>query len=1847
MKWRVALLLLVILLSAGMAMAQDLDLRLHAWDGKSDPYKDPKFEWVEEDGAYVVRNQKCYAGMEFGVLYYQDYGGRVWLGGVWDKIVPGHQNYLVQRTGDRKAVNFKITEEGVYDFILNNIDPADYMYIYQGILGSMVVKKHRENPEGLRLDGTVTVTKDERSYSYKVSWDLLCNTGGFYSYVYNNYSGVLEADLNNASDERLAKVVLPQDDKVTLILVDRNGENVNNYYLGYSLNYTLNYREAGSDAEFQKLTVDSYGNTNLNFSTDHGLFIGMVDIPANTEFYLASATQPLPDPNLDIMPVSEDVLVSQYKTEWDVAPRAYGAPGNIYFKTGDQPYHGILKFNPVTMQLRLEVPDEGPWDLESDDKEKLPQKLYLHGVLPLEDNPIDDWGGYHDELAADMVLEGEYEWSKQAVYYFDLNLTDDAWFRIFTEENAVTGRWWILGATDNYSSLLRGCWAPASDINVEVPNSRFDIANSWCKPSPEDGAQWHIPAGKWHLVVKFTGEGPNKPQLYCYKDTENTEEYSLQIQDDNSEGGQGNIHALSLDEFGNYVGTFEVLNATTNPSYHIGLVLRKYTPDNKEGTPYIVKMPEGMSIYDPDDWAQARINTETKICLSYVDGEYIEGLNPWIKAGPKGRYKFTFNPTNETLTFSPDYSKVHMPLKPEDFVDMDGNPRSHYFIVGSRTADFRLLPEWELTPENNYTIENRLMYPGMFGIAQVDNYDDYIYHNFKLWYVSGEMSATHENNGQVLNASGEYPLTIHVDTDYEYDVTGQYVQVSKIINARAIKDYGDYYSYHDNYSNPWPFIVLQSMQKESNSNGSQKVTSWWHFTDFAADETDEYGTHYSRETLAKAFKKGTPSLASSIGIKLADNGNPEKLLIGPVKTWKENKADVLREVNFFMVGTDFINERPYGDTRYLNPQNTTLYGYTNVSDWANQWIQYDPESGQAYMDGDGKYLFQTVYQDSWIKDHPTLFYRAADNTVYDSNSLRLRSLAELAAAGDDKFEGYYRDMQDKKLGDGTLKKYTDADAPVKYDFYDRVGAPDPHVGMAYRKGDIEAPMAEGGWQPYALSDLTFGGWFKVWSGFGGGHEGFGSWTDNVEVGDAYAWFNMNVGHSMARNPLRVKAGEVEVNASESTPEAEAEKDRLVNFYLTGKDDPAADFMTREVDGAYPLRTYKRLILWLNTTDRTDLTDNSTSGMAKSYVQLVVSDLSPVIKARHGEVDHSVVYAWNLVKENMFDDKTVTAATVTVYRDGEVIGTYPQPEAVGKLTSECTAEGMFSQTLTDCLAGEYWMKVDVTYDDGVTKDAVSNHIHIYDEVYPALLTAWQRTATVGDRTLYGFNVSGTVGLPETDENRAFKEYTDGSGVKKRLYLKDLISHFLVSYKVPEADILTKRVEYVPGETTEFLLKLDGSDRVTVKAQAVAKESPLTVDGQTVELTANEISLLENTLATEAVELTLPIAKVNVTARSIDTEDFDTEADITAHPGHTDATPVRYRKVNSMNSTLEIEDNALLEAPEGEQETVSYTLAAANGRLSVNADGTSARVTHADAFTTEDNLFRSENTYTLTTEYRRGDVLLKGVADKTVTDDEWERELPRPARITVEDEDIALRGARKNWNGKYGMLCELRIFVPNSVNDGVSASDIVYLGGFDRPEGIDAAPVVKAPEDLKGGFLLISDKHADKFMGLEGATIGGSFLEWNGTQTWCENHDWAHAVAREGFALNFVDAVFYEGQDFASYTDGVSSPAFTVKTYNVYPFLVESGSAEAKAPTRAASAADNLKLLSLDGLITVPEKNWNDKVFTGIGEAYGPAEGPVDVYTTTGQLVMRGVTRAEALRTLQPGLYLVGNEKIMVK
>ncbi len=98
---------------------------------------------------------------------------------------------------------------------------------------------------------------------------------------------------------------------------------------------------------------------------------------------------------------------------------------------------------------------------------------------------------------------------------------------------------------------------------------------------------------------------------------------------------------------------------------------------------------------------------------------------------------------NMTMTISSSSMVVddtNMPLKKADFVDADGNPVAHYFYVGTRTAGWRLLPEWELTKQSDgsYRLAGRLMYPGLFGIAKVDNFDDYKNHKYTYYYDGGK-----------------------------------------------------------------------------------------------------------------------------------------------------------------------------------------------------------------------------------------------------------------------------------------------------------------------------------------------------------------------------------------------------------------------------------------------------------------------------------------------------------------------------------------------------------------------------------------------------------------------------------------------------------------------------------------------------------------------------------------------------------------------------------------------------------------------------------------------------------------------------------------------------------------------------------------------------------------------------------------------------------------------------------------------------------------------------------------------------------------------------------------------------
>lgn len=86
---------------------------------------------------------------------------------------------------------------------------------------------------------------------------------------------------------------------------------------------------------------------------------------------------------------------------------------------------------------------------------------------------------------------------------------------------------------------------------------------------------------------------------------------------------------------------------------------------------------------------------------------------------------FTFSDGGTVVNPPVTVTNVNMPLKPADFA----NGKSHYFLVGTRMADWRIQPEWELKDLGNGKVgleTPRVMYTGLIGVAKVSSYDDYI-----------------------------------------------------------------------------------------------------------------------------------------------------------------------------------------------------------------------------------------------------------------------------------------------------------------------------------------------------------------------------------------------------------------------------------------------------------------------------------------------------------------------------------------------------------------------------------------------------------------------------------------------------------------------------------------------------------------------------------------------------------------------------------------------------------------------------------------------------------------------------------------------------------------------------------------------------------------------------------------------------------------------------------------------------------------------------------------------------------------------------------------------------------------
>lgn len=105
-------------------------------------------------------------------------------------------------------------------------------------------------------------------------------------------------------------------------------------------------------------------------------------------------------------------------------------------------------------------------------------------------------------------------------------------------------------------------------------------------------------------------------------------------------------------------------------------------------------------------------------------------------------------------------TKANLPLLPRHFFKDEAGtqPQSHYFIVGTRMADWRLQPEWEMTriSDTQYKITTpRVMYTGLLSVAKVSRYDNYA--NSRYYRFSANGADIRPNNSKVsLSANGKF-----------------------------------------------------------------------------------------------------------------------------------------------------------------------------------------------------------------------------------------------------------------------------------------------------------------------------------------------------------------------------------------------------------------------------------------------------------------------------------------------------------------------------------------------------------------------------------------------------------------------------------------------------------------------------------------------------------------------------------------------------------------------------------------------------------------------------------------------------------------------------------------------------------------------------------------------------------------------------------------------------------------------------------------------------------------------------------------------------------------------------------
>lgn len=457
---------------------------------------------------------------------------------------------------------------------------------------------------------------------------------------------------------------------------------------------------------------------------------------------------------------------------------------------------------------------------------------------------------------------------------------------------------------------------------------------------------------------------------------------------------------------------------------------------------------------------------------------------------------------------------VNMPLKASSFK----NGRAHYFLVGFRTAAWRLQPEWELTKDDSgkFTLNNqRLMYSQRFGIAKVDTYDDYIHQRFTLYWAPGNIK----------------------------DVEGT--------------------------------INLTGAPRKTEAYNSDDAN------DFTDGNTMIWLVNRSENSLTEdALSMYTPVLLENFEVSVDANGVPTQLYYKANTSAKEvNKHRTFSLVGSEIKPSDEIT---IGDkTAPITHFTHSFDKNGGVEAWANSWIQYD-ENGNPYVDANGHVLFQTAFDKDWLPEHPSNFditiTDGDESTLftYDSSVITFENVSsfsddELSA---DPYLPLYEmrdgafDFENTGMVDG--KRSINLDG-TNFQFDEVFSYPELGNGVTL-KSDENTSYDQSAWHCFVVKDAWMSGGFKIWSGWGGNLKLADGGTDD----NSMRWFVDNGGHGKKED--KAVEGTPVTNGAVSTLYGTRMDVPDANFHVV---DNTYEEGVTDLSSHNPLVYYKRVILWYN------------------------------------------------------------------------------------------------------------------------------------------------------------------------------------------------------------------------------------------------------------------------------------------------------------------------------------------------------------------------------------------------------------------------------------------------------------------------------------------------------------------------------------------------------------------------------------------------------------------------------------------------------------------------------------------